>query len=74
MSCKRIQHKKYLPVEENSKEGVADGRAKQMDGRVNKVDGSILIEDLLQKVKMRRKEACIYRGNGTEDEGTLWIE
>ena len=45
MSCKGIQHKKYLPVEENSKEGVADGRAKQMDGRVNKVDGSILIED-----------------------------
>ena len=45
-----------------------------MGGRVDKVDESALIEDLFQKLKMRRKEACIYRGNGMEDEGTLWFE
>ena len=45
-----------------------------MEGRVNKVDESTLIEDSLRKVKMRRKEARIYRGNGMEDEGMLWFE
>ena len=41
---------------------------------MDKVEDSALIEDLFQKVKIRRKEACIYRGNGTKDEGTLWFE
>ena len=45
-----------------------------MEGRVSKVDGSALIEDLVRKVKMRRKQACIYKDKGTEDEGTLWFE
>ena len=45
-----------------------------MEGKVNKVDRSALIESLLLKVKMRRKEVYIYRGNGTKDEGVLWFE
>ena len=45
-----------------------------MEGRVNKVDRSALIKSLLRKVKIRRKEAYIYRGNDMEDEGALWFE
>ena len=40
---------------------------------MDKVEESALIEDLFQKVKMRRKEACIYRGNDTEDEGLFGL-
>ena len=72
--CKEIQHKKYLPVGENSKEGVANGHTKQTEGKVSKVDGCVLMKDSLRKVTMRRKEARKYRGNGTEDEGALWFE
>ena len=30
--------------------------------------------NLLQKVKMKDKGACVNRGNGTKDEGTLRFE
>ena len=42
--------------------------------RFDKEDGSTLVVNLLQKVKMKGKGARIYRGNGTEDEGMLWSE
>ena len=38
------------------------------------VDGNALAINLLQKVKMKDKGACIYKGNGTKDEGMLWFE
>ena len=42
--------------------------------RFGEEDGNALVVNLLQKVKMKDKGACIYRGNGTKDEGTLWFE
>ena len=40
----------------------------------DKEDGSALVVNSLWKVKMKGKGARIYRGNGTEDEGTLQSE
>ena len=40
----------------------------------SEVDGNALAVNLLQKVKMKDKGACLYRGNGTKDEGMLWFE
>ena len=42
--------------------------------RFSEVDGNALAVNLLQKLKMKDKGACIYRGNGTKDEGTLRFE
>ena len=38
------------------------------------MDGNALTINLLRKVKMKDKGACIYRGNGMKDEGTLQFE
>ena len=38
------------------------------------VNGNVLAVNLLQKVKMKDKGACIYRGNSTKDEGMLQFE
>ena len=48
-----------------------DGSAKKMVCRFGEEDGSALVVNLLQKVKMKDKGTCLYRGNGTKDEGTL---
>ena len=40
----------------------------------SEVDGNALAVNLLQKVKMKDKGACLYRGNDTKDEGMLWFE
>ena len=40
----------------------------------SKGDRNALTKSLLQKVKMKDKGSYIYRGNGAEDEWTLWFE
>ena len=54
---------------------ILNRRQRPVDGMLySEVDGNALAVNLLQKVKMKDKGACLYRGNGTKDEGMLWFE
>ena len=55
-------------------EGVEDDYTKQMVCRFLVRDGSALIENLWWTVKNEGKRRHTYRGNDTEEEGTLWSE
>ena len=64
-------------TEKATKKGMDDGtssNAKKTVCQFGEEDGSALVVNLLQKVKMKDKGACIYGGNGTEDKGTLRFE
>ena len=51
-----------------------DGSTKKMVCQFGEEDGSALVVNLLQKVKMKDKGACIYRGNSMKVEGMLRFE
>ena len=55
----------------SNRKGVDDEYTKWMVCWFNKGYGSALIVNSLRKVRMRGKEAGLYKGNDTEDEGTL---